>query len=144
MGCCCLKMWRQPYFLTKHDLNKMNFYWNMPEGLKNHYRAEMSMYKNALGVGDLPQAWHRLERAHILGQAYPKEHSYVHWKMLKFGFQIKNWKEIRGQILRLVFGGIKSFVGNIPVGNTGGANIPPLLPKEIPADLQSILNSSQK
>lgn len=121
----------------------MKFYWNMPQGLKKHYRAELALYKNAFETGDLPLAWYHLERAHILGQAYPKEHSFVHWKMLQFGFRIKNWAEIRGQILRLVFGGVKSFVGNIPVGNTGGANVPPLLPMEIPKDLKQILDNNK-
>ena len=44
--------------------------------------------------------------------------------MLLFGFKIKDIKEIIGQIPRLVVGGVKSFVGEIPVGNTGGANVP--------------------
>ncbi|WP_235010129.1 DUF3703 domain-containing protein [Algoriphagus boritolerans] len=34
---------------------------------------------------------------------------------------------------------IKSFVGRIPVGNTGGANVPPLRPMEIPDDLAILL-----
>ncbi|MCY7327461.1 MAG: DUF3703 domain-containing protein [Saprospiraceae bacterium] len=33
-----------------------------------------------------------------------------------------------GQIPRLLVEGIKSFVGHIPVGNTGSANVPPLKP----------------
>lgn len=49
-----------------------------------------------------------------------------------------------GQIPRLLVGGIKSFVGKIPVGNTGGANVPPLLPMEIPADLQQMINSIKR
>jgi hypothetical protein len=59
--------------------------------------------------------------------------------MLRFGFAIKSWKEIRGQILRLVFGGVKSFVGKIPTGNTGGADVPPLQVMEIPPDLREML-----
>jgi hypothetical protein len=62
--------------------------------------------------------------------------------MLKFGFRIKSPKEVLGQITRLVFGGIKSFVGTVPIGNTGGANVPPLCPMEIPADLQQILQKA--
>lgn len=112
----------------------------MPNGLGEHYQKELSEYKTALAAEHLQQAWRHLERAHILGQPYPKEHTFVHWKMLQFGFQIKNWAEIRGQVLRLVFGGVKSFVGKIPVGNTGGANVPPLLPMEIPEDLKQMLN----
>ena len=53
----------------------------------------------------------------------------------------KSAKEVFGQITRLVFGGVKSFVGKIPVGNTGGANVPPLQPMEIPGDLDTILKS---
>jgi hypothetical protein len=37
-------------------------------------------------------------------------------------------------------GGVKSFVGHIPVGNTGGANVPPLKAMDIPDDIQKILN----
>ena len=60
--------------------------------------------------------------------------------MLQFGFAIKNLTEIKGQILRLIFGGVKSFVGKIPVGNTGGSNVLPLQPMEIPHDLKVILD----
>jgi hypothetical protein len=117
----------------------MKIYWNIPNGLKQYYAQELQFYKNAFEQNDLHTAWYHLERAHVLGQAYPKEHSYVHWKMLQFGFAIKNWAEIKGQILRLIFGGVKSFVGKIPVGNTGGANVPPLQIMEISQDLNEIL-----
>jgi hypothetical protein len=62
--------------------------------------------------------------------------------MLQFGIKIKSPKEVFGQIPRLLVGGVKSFVGSIPVGNTGGANVPPLKPMEIPKDLQEIINSN--
>lgn len=89
--------------------------------------------------GNLQLAWRHLERAHILGQPWAVEHTYVHWEMLKFGLRIKSPKEIIGQIPRLLVGGIKSFVGKIPVGNTGGANVPPLEPMEIPEDIKSAM-----
>ena len=66
----------------------------------------------------------------------PENILHVHWMMLSFGIRIKNTREIIGQIPRLLVGGVKSFVGHIPVGNTGGANVPPLRPMEIPKDLQ--------
>lgn len=113
----------------------------MPDGLKSYYRQELENYKSELVSNNLSVAWRHLERAHILGQPWPKEHTYVHWKMLKFGFRIKKTNEIIGQLPRLLVGGVKSFVGKIPVGNTGGANVPPLKPMEIPEDLKKILNS---
>jgi len=62
--------------------------------------------------------------------------------MLKFGFKIKSGREILGQLPRLIFGGMKSFVGTIPVGNTGGANVPPLKSLPIPEDLNKMLSES--
>jgi hypothetical protein len=61
--------------------------------------------------------------------------------MLEFGIKTKNTQEIIGQIPRLLVGGVKSFVGNIPLGNTGGANVPPLQPMEIPEDLLIIIQT---
>lgn len=118
----------------------MKFYWKMPTGLKPHYQAELSAYQQFLRENNLLMAWHHLERAHVIGQPWAVEHTEVHWRMLRFGFYIKNWKEIRGQVLRLVFGGVKSFVGTIPTGNTGGANVPPLKVMDIPQDIKVLLN----
>lgn len=64
--------------------------------------------------------------------------------MLLFGFKTKNTREIIGQLPRLMVGGVKSWVGRIPVGNTGGANVPPLQPMPIPEDLQQIITHARK
>ena len=113
--------------------------WTIPSGLKVHYQQELYNAKEEQHRGNLPAAWRHLERAHIISQAWSKQHTYTHWQMLRFGFKIKNRKEVIGQLPRLLFGGIKSFVGIIPVGNTGGANVPPLRVMEIPEDLKKIL-----
>jgi len=119
----------------------MKLYWTMPAGLKVHYKQEIEKYKSEFTKGNLQVAWRHLERAHILGQSWPREHNYSHWLMLKFGIHIKDTKEVLGQIPRLIIGGVKSFVGNIPVGNTGGANVPPLKPMEIPDDIKRLIES---
>jgi len=111
----------------------MKFYTNIPKELKAYYNTEMEKYRSAYLNENLNIAWNHLERAHIIGQKYPYEHTFVHWKMLQFGFKIKSSKEIIGQIPRL-----KSFVGKIPIGNPGGANVPPLKPYPIEHDLQEI------
>ena len=111
-----------------------------PKPLQASFNKELNEYTHAFNIEDLPAAWLHLERAHIIGQAYPLPHTQVHWLMLKFGVSIKSKREILGQIPRLLVGGVKSFVGVIPAGNTGGANVPPLRPMEIPIDLQEILN----
>ncbi len=116
----------------------MKFYTSIPKSLKPYYNQELRKYQTEYASGNLKIAWNHLERAHILGQKYPYSHTYVHWKMLQFGFKIKSGKEIFGQIPRLLFGGVKSFVGIIPVGNPGGANVPPLQPFQIEKELQDI------
>lgn len=117
----------------------MKLHWTMPESVKAFYQQELESFAVEFKKGNLRVAWRHLERAHILGQPWPREHSYVHWIMLTFGISIKDTREIFGQIPRLLIGGVKSFVGNIPVGNTGGADVPPLRSMEIPEDLQAIL-----
>lgn len=121
----------------------MKFNKFMPLRLTPYFEEELSEYKKELEANNFRNAWARLERAHVIGQRYPYEHSLVHWKMLLFGIKIKDGKEIIGQIPRLLVGGIKSFVGKIPVGNTGGANVPPLRPLEIDKDILEIFAKAE-
>ncbi|MCR9154102.1 MAG: DUF3703 domain-containing protein [Bacteroidetes bacterium] len=120
----------------------MNYNTKMPKTLAPYFNRELLEYQRCFKAGELQRAWHHLERAHIIGQLYPYHHSYVHWKMLLFGIHIKDAKEIAGQIPRLVIGGVKSFVGKIPVGNTGGANIPPLKSLPVSDELLSIFKKA--
>lgn len=120
----------------------MKIYTTLPTTLKPYFNKELRKYKNALITADLNLAWQHLERAHIIGQRYPFAHSYVHWEMLQFGFRIKNTKEIIGQLPRLLVGGVKSFVGKVPVGNPGGANVPPLQSFPIAEDIQLIFKKA--
>ena len=120
----------------------MKLYTAMPQTLAPYFERELTEANVNLVNNNLQNCWYHLERAHIIGQKYPYAHSYVHWKMLLFGFRIKSSKEVLGQIPRLLVGGVKSFVGHIPVGNTGGANVPPLRSMEIPADIQEIINTN--
>lgn len=120
----------------------MKLYTSMPSALQPYYRAELAIYREHYSKGNYQEAWKHLERAHILGQRYPMTHNYVHWKMLQFGFKIKNTREIIGQIPRLVFGGIKSFVGTVPIGNPGGANVPALKSFLIEKDIADIFRKA--
>ena len=96
----------------------------IPKSLKPFFYKELELAESCLSNNDLKASWRHLERANILGQPYPYHHTLVHLKMLRFGIKIKDSREILGQIPRLLVGGIKSFIGEIPVGNKGGANVP--------------------
>ena len=116
----------------------MRFNTKMPASLKPFYNKELESYSEHFVNRNLQNAWYHLERAHIIGQQFPCQHTYVHFKMLQFGFKIKSTKEVIGQMPRLLVGGIKSFVGKIPVGNPGGANVPPLKSFPIEQEIQDI------
>ena len=121
----------------------MKIHTTMPDRLKPFFFEELEIAGRFFSMNDFRSSWHHLERAHILGQPYPYHHTLVHWKMLLFGFKIKDIKEIIGQIPRLMVGGVKSFVGEIPDGNTGGANVPPLKSMEIPEELKKIIEENK-
>jgi hypothetical protein len=122
----------------------MRFKVHMPKHLSPIFSAELTQAQLRFKEGQIQQSWTHLERAHIVGQPYPYAHSLVHWKMLIFGFRTKNSKEIMGQVPRLLVGGVKSFVGEIPEGNTGGANVPPLKRMPIPEDLYQIIHAKEE
>lgn len=111
----------------------------MPQTLIPYYQKELSAYQVSWQQGRVSDAWRHLERAHILGQPYSIQHNQVHWMMLLFGFKTKNLKEIVGQLPRLLVGGVKSWIGVIPIGNTGGANVSPLRSMPMPEDLKKIM-----
>jgi hypothetical protein len=111
----------------------------MPSNIRPYFDREIQQYREDMKTSDFRKAFRHLERAHVIGQAWFREHTSSHWQMLLFGIRIKSTGEVLGQIPRLLVGGVKSFVGKIPVGNTGGANVPPLQPMEIPEDIRKIL-----
>ncbi len=117
----------------------MRFNIIIPKGLKKEYNKELQAYRAYMQLNDLPNAWRHLERSHILGQSYPIEHTYTHYLMLRLGFINRDFKEVMGQLLRLMVGGFKSFMDHVPLGNTGGSNVGPLQPMPVKADLDKIL-----
>ncbi len=102
------------------------------------YEREAAAARAALARSDLVAAFARLERAHILGQPWAGAHSWAHWEMLKIGWRRRDGREVAGQILRLAAGGALSWLGRLPSGNTGGADVPAEQPMPLPDDLRAL------
>ena len=113
----------------------------IPIHLKQAYQQELKCYNYSIENKQFNDAWRHLERSHIIGQSYPVEHTYSHWLTLKFGLKQKNTNEVFGQIIRLLVGGWKSFINHVPLGNTGGANVPPLKRIAIPYDVEKLFDT---
>jgi hypothetical protein len=107
--------------------------------LRQAYKAEMTVAVNHYDAGNLQLAFSHLERAHILGQSFPIEHARAHWWMLKVGWRNRDIVEIIGQIPRILGALLFSRLW-VPIGNTGGARVPPFQSMPIPEELQILLN----
>lgn len=114
----------------------------MPESFKQAYVLELKKYREAKEHKQFDKAWMFLERAHVIGQYHPVPHTAMHWRMLVFAVSRLNVREVLGQILRLSVGWLGSLMNRIPVGNTGGANVPILASMPIPADLVGLLSDA--
>lgn len=116
----------------------------MPPRLREHFERELRQSMEAEARGELDAAWTCLERAHILSQAHTGPHIRVHWKMFAFAWRTDDWRELLGQVPRLLLAGPGSLLGRAPLGNTGGANVGIFTPMPIPDDLQAMLRDDPK
>jgi len=110
----------------------------MQERQRRAFDAAMEAARCAYARQDWSRAFAQLERAHILGQRRVGAHNLSHWWMLKVGWQRREAREIRGQVLRLLAALVMSRLW-VPVGNTGGANVNPLQPMSIPDALRDVM-----
>jgi len=85
-----------------------------------------------------------LERAHVLGQASTREHVRVHWRMLTWAWRRRDSRELIGQLFRITGAATKTFIGFVPTGNTGGANVSPVRPMPIDPELAAIIAKARQ
>lgn len=109
--------------------------------LKAAFSAEMQLARDYFRAGNLDSAFAHLERAHILGQRDTLRHTWSHWWMLRVGLRRRELRETVGQIARILASLLFSRLW-VPEGNTGGANVSPLKPMPIPADLRELLKKN--
>lgn len=106
---------------------------------KHAFNNEFELAKHQFNQKNYNKAFYHLERAHILGQRSLIAHSVAHWWMLKVGWKQRSFKEVTGQISRIIAAIIFTRFW-VPKGNTGGSNVSPIKPMPIPDDLKSILD----
>ena len=111
----------------------------MKSKLRAAFQSEMRKAKRAFAAETWDKSFYHLERAHILGQRYFITHVWTHLWMLMVACRRADWREIRGQIVRLVAVVPGYLFGWVPKGNTGGASVSALVPMPIPEDLEPLL-----
>lgn len=111
--------------------------------LQSFIEDEIKRASKLTKMGNDVEAFSHLERAHVLGQSITREHTRVHWLMLKSAVRRREVREIWGQLIRIVGAATKTPLGIYPSGNTGGANVWFFKPMPIPEDLQTILKDAK-
>jgi hypothetical protein len=108
-----------------------------------HLALELSRARDLEATGAHAEAWTALERAHVVSQAMAWPHVRVHLRMLGFAWRRRDWREIAGQLPRILLAAPGSLLGRAPRGNTGGARVGIFTPMTIPDDLQRILDGRE-
>jgi hypothetical protein len=111
----------------------------MPSKLRDPFESELRQALEARARGDAANEWRALERAHVLSQAHAWPHVRVHGWMFAYAWRHHDWRELVGQLPRLLLAAPGSWTGRAPRGNTGGANVGIFTPMAIPSDLQALL-----
>lgn len=91
-----------------------------------------------------PDAFRHLERAHVLGQPSTRQHVRVHWAMLRWALAHRDARETFGQVIRLIGAATKTFIGFVPTGNTGGANVSAVKPMPIDPELAQLIERARR
>ena len=112
--------------------------------LETAYWAEIDAFRQAKAGQDAAAAWHHLERAHILSQQVLRLPLHAHAVMPTFALARRDWREARGQVLRLMLAPLGALLGRIPLGNTGRAAVSAFVPMPIPEELRHVLGQEQR
>jgi len=110
------------------------------QALEEAFEAAVVASDLRFRAGDLRSAFVLLERAHVLGQRHFGRHMLVHRRMLRVAWVGRDWREIRGQLSRLVLTPLGHLTGRLPVGNTGGSNVSAFATMPVPSELQALLD----
>lgn len=99
--------------------------------------------EQARQAGHSAAAFVWLERAHILTQRQPLLHAKSHWLMLTLGWQQRDYREVAGQLPRIVAALLFSRIW-VPVGNTGRARISAFRPMPVAEELRTLLRHEKR
>jgi hypothetical protein len=110
----------------------------MEKHLSQAYANEISLALAALEHRNYPECFFHLERAHILGQRSIIKHTYAHVLMLIAGLLCRDYREVLGQVPRIVASVLFSRIW-VPVGNTGRARVSAVKPMPLPDDLRHLV-----
>ena len=99
---------------------------------------------NAAAPEQLEDRWEWLIAAHVAVQQQFSLHWRVHWQMLRFALETRDYREVAGQLLRLALVPLGHAVGRLPIGNTGRANVNALQPMAVYDRTRALLYAARE
>lgn len=107
------------------------------------FEAALAEASRRLAAGEAAAAMQALERAHVLGQNDLGPHLRVHLRMMRVGLRSRDWREVRGQVLRTALVPVGHLFGRLPRGNTGASNVSAFAPMAILPDIERLLDDKE-
>jgi len=105
--------------------------------------AALSEARRLIAAGDLVSALVSLQRAHVLAQRDFGPHLAVHLRMLRVAWALRDGREVRGQLLRVLLVPIGHLSGRLPLGNTGASNVNAFMPMPVSPELAQLLDDKE-
>lgn len=102
------------------------------------HEKELSLAREALAAGRFEVCFGHLERAHVLSQRMTFRHTRVHGLMLLAGWRRRDWREVVGQVPRLLASLLFSWLW-VPTGNSGRARVSAFEPMPVPEHLRHLV-----
>ncbi|MEC6823953.1 DUF3703 domain-containing protein [Photobacterium piscicola] len=112
---------------------------NFSHNIAPYIKREMMRSYRAQKKGDVAAAFRHLENAHVLGQESTYWHVKVHYLMLCWALKQRDFKEITGQLVRIIGAVCLTAIDSAPIGNTGGSNVHALKVMPISAEHAEII-----
>ncbi|NRA60516.1 MAG: DUF3703 domain-containing protein [Psychrobium sp.] len=114
------------------------------KNIKPYVDAQLLLARKTTANGDMPPAFKYLENAHVLGQESTYLHVKVHFMMFLWALRSMDFRELVGQLFRMVGAATKTAFGLVPSGNTGGANVSPFKVMPISKEHAQCIENAKK
>ena len=90
------------------------------------------------------QRWLWLEAAHVMGQTDSALHWRAHARMLGFAWQLHNWPEVAGQILRIALVPLGHLLRRLPLGNSGRSDVSAFRPMKVAKPVANLIAAANE
>ena len=99
---------------------------------------------HAAAPGQVEDRWDWLIAAHVAIQQQYSLHWRVHWEMLRFALELRDYREAAGQLMRLALVPLGHAFDRLPAGNTGRANVNAFRPMAVSDRTRALLCAARE